>query len=487
MQDLRDLVSEKAILSSIFKYGSEAYLDIGDLVQVKSLESNEHQIIYKCLEHICNTQQVNNVDVPNFLSTAKSLGLQDHFESTEQKSYLQSVIKYPCDKSSIRHLSGKVAKLAIARLLDEQLLVCREQLHGISGEETLSSILGLVENPIIDFSSLLYKNENEPEQIFEDIEDYVEFLAKNPVKQVGISTGYKEYDETIGGGLREGTINMIGARAKMGKSSLGLNMGLGISNQEIPCLYLDTEMSKEDQKNRMLAAISTVKIRRIETGQFGNDKKERENLKIATDILKKIPFSYKAIAGQPFEETICEMRRWIHQKVGLDSEKKAKKCVIIFDYLKLMSAESLKNGNLAEFQILGFMMTGLHNFAVKYKIPIVSFVQLNRDGINRADTDVVSGSDRIVWLCSNLAVLRPQSDEEIAQQHGNKIIYNRKLQVIAARHGGGHDQSDYTNMRFDGDICRMTEGPTKFQMESSQNNHHVEGEITNDDSINDIL
>ena len=38
------------------------------------------------------------------------------------------------------------------------------------------------------------------------------------------------------------------------------------------------------------------------------------------------------------------------------------------------------------------------NFAVRYRVPFLTFVQLNRDGINLEDTSAVSQSDRIISL-----------------------------------------------------------------------------------------
>jgi 5S rRNA maturation endonuclease (ribonuclease M5) len=101
----------------------------------------------------------------------------------------------------------------------------------------------------------------------------------------------------------------------------------------------------------------------------------------------------------------------------------AKPCLIVFDYLKLMSSSTRwSEANLAEFQVLGFMMTGLHNFAVRYKVPILTFIQLNRDGINVEDTSVASG-----LRPHRLAVLelqpstRRRRDEEKAEQTGSKV------------------------------------------------------------------
>jgi len=48
-------------------------------------------------------------------------------------------------------------------------------------------------------------------------------------------------------------------------------------------------------------------------------------------------------------------------------------CLIIYDYLKLMTSESI-TGNIAEFQALGFQITKLHNFMVENDCACLSFV-----------------------------------------------------------------------------------------------------------------
>ena len=125
---------------------------------------------------------------------------------------------------------------------------------------------------------------------------------------------------------------------------------------------------------------------------------------------------------------------------------------------------------MAEFQVLGFMMTGLHNFALRYKVPVLAFIQLNRDGITRESTDTASGSDRIIWLCSNFSIFKTKSDEEIAEDGiGNG---NRKLVPLVARHGGGIDDGDYINMEMKGWCGKIEEGKTASEIR--ENNTQAE-------------
>ena len=80
--------------------------------------------------------------------------------------------------------------------------------------------------------------------------------------------------------------------------------------------------------------------------------------------------------------------------------------------LKLMSSACYIWNNIQEYQALGFQITNLHNLAVKYDFACLAFVQLNRDGITKESTDAVSGSDRLIWLCTSFSIFKEKSAEE---------------------------------------------------------------------------
>ena len=130
----------------------------------------------------------------------------------------------------------------------------------------------------------------------------------------------------------------------------------------------------------------------------------------------------------------------------------------MYDYLKLMSSTSITN-NIQEYQALGFQITNLHNLAVKYDFPCLSFVQLNRDGITKESTDAVSGSDRLIWLCTSFSIFKIKSPEELAED--GPRAGNRKLVPIVSRHGAGLDDGDYINMRMLGEHAKLQELRTR--------------------------
>jgi len=235
---------------------------------------------------------------------------------------------------------------------------------------------------------------------------------------------------------------------------------------------MDTEMTKEDHITRLLAMMTEVEINKIETGKFAESVIINDQIKKAVQSLKDTPLYYKSIAGKPFEEQLALMKRWIVKEEGLNSDGSAKPCVIFYDYLKLMDSAGISQ-DMKEYQVLGFMMTSLHNFATKYQIPVVAFVQLNRDGITKESTDTASGSDRIIWLCSNFTIFKRKSDEEIAEDGANGG--NRKLIPLVSRHGAGIEDNDYINCHMKGWCAKITEGRTRIELMNNGGNKNGSG------------
>jgi replicative DNA helicase len=458
--------AERAVLAGCFRYNSEAYYDICDIVRESTFTIDSNAVIWKCIRSIFDKDDTSAIDIPSIYAAASGLGLSHIFDKRNEVLHLQSIASFPVDIKNVRRFAGQISRLEVARLLDAQLSQAKERLGEITGDERLAHILGIAEDSIFNFSSLINQNETGPKKLGEDIVEYVQHLEDNPVDHIGISTGYSNFDFSIGGGLRGGTVNVIGARPKVGKTLLADNIGFHIAyNEKMPVLNLDTEMLRQDHQVRSLAMLSEVSINDVETGKFSFDPAKKNRVYGARDKLKEANYYHLCIGGCAFEEQLATMRRWLAKEVGLKPDGTANDCVIIYDYLKLMNDESIKN-NIAEFQAIGFMMTGLHNFAIRYKIPILAFIQLNRDGITKESTDAAAQSDRVIWLCSNFSIYKKKSDEEIASDGPDNG--NRKLVPLIARHGEGLDDKDYINMKMKGWCGKIEEGKLHSEL---QHNH----------------
>jgi replicative DNA helicase len=480
---LADPSAERAVLSGICKFGEEVYLDIADILQDTSFTVDSNAVIFKCIKEICEKHLSKSIDIASIYSVAQELGLSHVLSRKEEAQHLKAILDFPVNIENIPKFAAKIRKLQIARLLYEQLEKAKDKLLDVTGSEPVTSIISIAEDTVFDFTSLINDTDNNPVCIGNDLEKYIQNLIDNPIDQVGIPTGFPVYDQAIGGGLRKSTVNVIAARPKTGKTLLVDNMGFYIANKlKVPVLNMDTEMTKEDHINRILAMMTETEINNIETGKFANSQDKSKKIQDAVKELLDTKLFYKSIAGKPFEEQIALMRRWLVKEVGLEDDGTAKPCVIFYDYLKLMDSSGISQ-DLKEYQVLGFMMTSLHNFATRYKVPIVAFVQLNRDGITKESTDTASGSDRIIWLCSNFTIFKRKSEEEIAEDGPSEG--NRKLIPIISRHGGGLDDNDYINCHMKGWCAKITEGRTKLEIANNIEKQNSNSGFILDDNSND--
>jgi|APGre2960657404_1045060.scaffolds.fasta_scaffold00249_20 replicative DNA helicase len=475
---LADPSAERAVLSGLCKYGENAYLDVSDLISSAVFTIDSNALIYNCIQHIYSNDNNATIDLAYIYSVAQELGYKEALSSKDEAMHIKAILDFPVDQTNIRKFASKIKKLEIARNISDQLGSAQKELHEVTGSESISDILNIAESKVFDLGMLLGDNKTEPEAIGKNIDEYIQNLEDNPVDQVGLSTGFPIYDKAIGGGLRKSTVNVIAARPKTGKTLLADNMGFYLANNKIPVLNMDTEMTTDDHINRIIGMMTDIDLNTIETGKFRDSSDLKSKIYDAKSKLKNIKLYYKSIAGKPFDEQLAIMRRWIIKEVGLNDDGSAKDCVIFYDYLKLMDSAGMSQ-DLKEYQVLGFMMTSLHNFATKYKIPVVAFVQLNRDGITKESTDTASGSDRIIWLCSNFSIFKRKSDEEIAED--GPSAGNRKLIPLVSRHGGGLDDNDYINCHMKGWCAKITEGQTKLELNNGSGKNKNTFQITTDE------
>ena len=466
---LSDVGAERAVLAGLFAYGVESYVEISDFLTHSSFAHQNNQVIYKCIEKILQSDA--HVDVPAILSAAQQLNLSETIQTRQELEYINSLMEFPIKKGNVVHFAAQVKKFEFARKAKRISKKISKDIDSIKGDESIDEIINLVENPIMEF---LRDDDTgqKPEKLGDDIDEYLEFLIENKCDQIGISSGFPRFDSVIGGGLRRKCVDLVSARPGVGKSVFADNVALYNARKGIPVLMLDTEMSKEDHLNRIVSNMSGIPIEEIATGKFSEDDEKLIKVKEAMEEIRDIPYTYVSVAGAPFETIMNTIKRWIIQDVGQDEFGRTNDCLVVYDYLKLMSSSSINN-NMQEYQALGFQITNLHNLAVKFDFPCLSFVQLNRDGITKESTDAVSGSDRLIWLCTSFSIFKLKSAEELAEDGPSSG--NRKLVTLKARHGAGLLDGNYINMNMIGSHSQLLELRTRDEIRSSPDDGVIEG------------
>lgn len=440
-----DVASERALISIIINNGKNAFIDVDGIVSSDDFTLQINRIIYAILKNMTDDSSSEAFDYDSIIMKAKAMGFGEFFSFRENNEYLELLCNSGTSKENLLAFAYQIRKYSVIRKLKSRYDNALNYIQGLTGDEPLSAIIQKSESMVMDFVT---GNEevDKLEPIFANIDNYIEELLNKPIIEgVGIPSGFPVYDDAIGGGFRSGTVNVIGARAKVGKSYLAANIALNLAKQGIPVLYLDTELTKDMQIPRMVSIESACPIYLLETRKFKENKDIRQRVVETANYVKTLPFWYENISGIDYVQAMTIARRWLIKNVGFDANGKANPCLIVYDYFKLVSAANIAK-HTPEYMMLGFMLTDWHNFAVKYNIPIMGLVQLNRDGIEEEDTSVIAGSDRILWLCSSMSLLKNKNENDISLGCGWNYG-NKKLVVLETRFGPGLDVlGDYINI-----------------------------------------
>lgn len=276
---------------------------------------------------------------------------------------------------------------------------------------------------------------DDPENIFLNMDAYVEKILNNKVDMVGISTGFPILDDRIDG-LINGTLNVIAAYKKGGKSCLSMNIALHASFKlGIPVLYIDTEMSSEQVYPRVLSRLTKIPEKRIKRGQIADNEKEIVSLasKVLTD---KGKYFHKYMPGFTLDAVVALIKKY-HSKYGIG--------LVIFDYIKSGAQEDFSN--IKEYQLLGNTTITLKDLSGILDIPILAAVQRGRSGD-------IADSDRIARYADTVVILEEKTKEEV-----EKLGFQGGLHKFVIRHSrrGGETPAEGIGIHFRKSILSIQE------------------------------
>jgi len=318
----------------------------------------------------------------------------------------------------------------------------------LMASKSSDDLINIVQSDIL---ALSIKSEAiaEPLHIADGLDDYITSIEDNRVEVMGLSTGYPILDKVIDG-LIPGTLMVVAARKKMGKSTLLTNIAANVAvNDGLPVLYLDTEMTFKEWRDRVLAIISGVKERTIKHGGFKKDKDVYEKIMMAKEYLKKSKLFHHYVPGYNVEKISALYKKYKYKE---DIQ------LAVFDYIKEPESSSVEAGR-KEYQILGDVTTKLKDLSGQLNIPFLAAVQVNRAG-DVADSDRVARYGDIVAFWG----LR---DKKRADEEGWDLdtIGHYGLSIRDTRRGGGTSELGI-GFKFRKTRLRILEIPKMDQVES---------------------
>lgn len=185
---------------------------------------------------------------------------------------------------------------------------------------------------------------------------------------LGLSTGVEAWDNTIYG-LRECTLNVVGARPGLGKTSIALQVALNVALQNQRVHFWSCEMSPEQLHFKLALSHSQTDFHKAKEGMLGPE--QYRNFEYATKAIAAMPIEIPKVTNI----TTNMVAGLLHKDIALNSTENRPKLVII-DYLQLMIPT---NRALKRDQQIEEMSRDLKNLALDTGVPILLLAQINRD------------------------------------------------------------------------------------------------------------
>jgi|LGVF01.2.fsa_nt_gb replicative DNA helicase len=348
-----------------------------------------------------------------------------------------------------------IEKIRQAHTRREIIRICEETTKKMEDDSANvlnpAELISVVDKKLTDInvgsalSSDVYKIGDDTDRILAE-------RAETPNAIPGLEVGFPKFDRITNGG-QPGDLIFVAARAKTGKSVSLTNWAvkLGLIDK-LPILYIDTEMDSRENEDRIIALLTGIPHSEIVSGlymldtEYGTSEEKLDKIAEAKQIMKDGNLYHIYMPGFTLEKVVAITRQFQMQH-GI--------VALFFDYLKFPASEMATLKTVQEWQMLGFLASGLKDLAGILKIPVYSAVQENRSGIDtqRKNAGNIAGSDRILQLATKLIFLYNKDPEEIAKHGpdaGNQWLY------IAFQRNGESDV-DPIPLRFYKNILRQVE------------------------------
>jgi len=404
---------ERALLSYCFKDMDSFYDLVGKMTAGDFLHS-DHSTLFTLLGAL-SKQDVRAFDLPMVVNTAQQMfgGL----DSIGGIGYLQSINEMRVDRSNheiyLQNVLEASTKYKLYYTIADDLKKIEQNAKDGSTSEEL---IGSIERKILDLSteSMAIR---EPRNLADGLRELIEERMANPVKQMGLSTGFPILDKQIDG-LVPGTLNIISARPKMGKSTFLSNIAAYVSyiaDPAISVLYIDTEMPFDQWRDRIVASLTDIKERSIKHGGYSQE--DYQKIQTAIALTESGKLFHEFMPGYTIDKLTALYKKYkLKHDIGL----------MIFDYIKEPDSSSIER-NRKEYQVLGDVTTKLKDLAGSLNIPCLTAVQINRKGS-------VADSDRIIRYADTIMewMYKTEEEQEIKGDAGGQY----KLVVRETRRGG---------------------------------------------------
>ncbi|CNL53432.1 replicative DNA helicase [Yersinia intermedia] len=361
-----NLDAEQSVLGGLMlDDGSDNVAKVLSMLKPESFYSRPHQVIFAEIKDLVSKQIP--IDLLTIFNQMENKGISG---TVGGFAYMAELSKYTPSAANIVHYAMEVRDKAITRYSIAKTNAMTELLYANNGMTAIQKLEAIqaLSTEITDHAKTGNRRGARPfRELMEHWLDEVEERFSNPDKARGLSTGIASLDAILSPkGIVKGSLFIIGARPKMGKTTLYGQMAINCAVvQRLPAVLFSLEMPNSQIIERMVGQASGVNTDIFYRGA-DNDSDFARASASALEMANTDKLFIDDTPGATLAHIQAECRR-IKRTEGQIG-------MVLVDYLTLMKAEKAERTNLG----YGLITQGLKNLAKELDCVVVLLTQLNR-------------------------------------------------------------------------------------------------------------
>lgn len=384
--------AEKSVLSSVFRNPNSLFTATGVLSE-KDFVSQRNRIIFGAMIDL-SQQRGTRID---FISVADYLRQKGLLKDAGDVEYISELEDYVPTSAAIAHHSQLVKEKSTLR----ELVKAGQELYenAWNGTADPKELIASIQKQVFDLS-LSSEGGNGTKHVLspkewaqESFNNATEWL-EDPRTVRGIATGMNRLDMILRG-LKD--VNIISASTGVGKTALGLNWAVNIAiRQNIPCLYLNYEMNREELELRIQSILSEIPINNIFCGQY-NEKYPFAKIGKTSELISGGKLFLTGNQPKNINTSIALIHKYAAQE---------KIKVVFVDYLGEIEPDAFAEKENSEYRTFGRWVGMLKNVCTSLGVKLVLLAQLNREGEDNPRLASVGGSWKIAQKADVFLIIK---------------------------------------------------------------------------------
>ena len=361
-----NLDAERAVLGSAI-LDRNALLTALECLEPEDFYDPKHTMAFEVLKGMARRDKA--VDTITF---EEELSNKNMWERVGGSSFTTMLIDAVTTAANIEHYCDIVREKSIHRAL---IRVGAEIIRsGYAEEEESKDAVAVAEKKIFEIMRQGARSSaKDIKEVVESVFSQIQRSKQNGIPSTSVMSGFTDLDNLIGG-FQPGSLVIIAARPSVGKTALALNIAVNAAVSDgVPTLIFSLEMSDVQVASRMLSALSRVNIRELERS-LKIDSAQWTDITDAASQLCNSPIIIDDSSTLSTFELRARCRRFKSRFIN-------QKCLVVVDYLQLMSSDSKRSDNRnQEVADISRMLKGV---AREFEFPVIAVSQLNRKADER--------------------------------------------------------------------------------------------------------